>query len=123
MAPASRTHGGLQDELGRLIANHLVASGSPCTAITAPGIIPRVRAKENFRIPDLAVTCTRYETEEYDVSNPVLIVEIVSPSNRNETWQNVWSFTIISSLREILLLSGSSSHYGKALPAPLHARA
>jgi Uma2 family endonuclease len=76
--------------------------------IAAPGIIPRVRADENFRIPDLAVPCTRYETEEYDVSNPVLIVKILSPSNRAETWRNVWSFTTIPSLMEILLLSSTA---------------
>ncbi len=50
-----------------------------------------------------------YETEEYDVSNPVLIVEILSQSNRAETWQNVWSFTTIPSLREILILSSTAS--------------
>ena len=76
--------------------------------ITTPGIVPRVRANENFRIPDLAVTCTRYETEEYAVSNPVLIVEILSPSNRAETWQNIWSFTTIPGLREILILSSTA---------------
>jgi Uma2 family endonuclease len=108
MAPASRTHGTLQLELGGLIRNHLVGAGSPCTVIAAPGIVPRVRANENFRIPDLAVTCTRYETEEYDVSNPVLIVEILSPSNRADTWRNVWAFTTVPSLREILLLSSTA---------------
>jgi Uma2 family endonuclease len=108
MAPASRTHGALQLELGRLIGNHLIASGSPCTAVTEPGIIPRILASENFRIPELAVTCTPYQTEEYDVANPVLIVEILSPSNRAETWQNVWSYTTIPSLREILILSSTA---------------
>ncbi len=107
MAPTSRTHGALQGELARTIGNHLMAMRQGCTLITAPGIIPRVRTNENFRIPDLAVTCTRYETEEYDVSNPVLIVEILSPSNRAETWRNVWAFTTIPSLREILLLSST----------------
>jgi Uma2 family endonuclease len=107
MAPTSRSHGALQSELGRLIGNHLVASGSPCTLVTAPGIIPRVRAKENYRIPELAVTCTPYEAEEYDVSNPVLIVEILSPSDRAETWRNVWSYTTVPSLREILILSST----------------
>lgn len=63
---------------------------------------------KNFRIPGRAVTCTRYETEDYDVSNPVLIVEILSPSNRAETWQNVWSFTTIANLREILILSSTA---------------
>lgn len=107
MAPTSRTHGALQSELGRLIGNHLAAPGNPCTMVTAPGIVPRVRSEQNFRIPDLAVTCTRYDVEEYDVANPVLIIEILSPSNRAETWQNVWSFTTIPSLREILLLSST----------------
>jgi Uma2 family endonuclease len=108
MATASRTHGTLQGELGFLIIAHLNASGSPCILVTAPGIVPRVRANENFRIPDLAVTCTRYESEEYDVSDPVLIVEVLSPSNRAATWQNVWSFTTIPSLREILILSSTT---------------
>ncbi len=108
MAPASRTHGALQLELGRVIGNHLVESASPCTVVVAPGIIPRVRASENFRIPELAVTCTRYEAEEYDVANPVLIVEIPSPSNRAETWRNVWSYTTIPSLREILILGSTA---------------
>ena len=108
MAPASRTHGTLQLELGRLIGNHLASAGNTCTIIAAPGIVPRVRADENFRIPDLAVTCTRYDTEEYDVSNPVLIVEILSPSNRADTWRNVWAFTTIPTLREILILSSTA---------------
>lgn len=104
----SRTHGAMQSEIGSLIANHLNVPGGPCSVIVTPGIVPHVRANENFRIPDLAVTCTRYETEEYDVSNPVLIVEILSPSIRAETWQNVWSFTTIPSLREILILSSTA---------------
>jgi Uma2 family endonuclease len=108
MAPASRTHGALQLELGRLISNNLAVPGNPCVVIAAPGIVPRIGANENLRIPDLAVTCTRYEVEEYDVSNPVLIVEVLSPSNRAETWQNVWSFTTIPSLQEILILSSTS---------------
>jgi Uma2 family endonuclease len=108
MAPTSRTHGTLQLELGGLIRNHLAGVGSSCTVIAAPGIVPRVRSNENFRIPDLAVTCTRYESEEYDVSNPVLIVEILSPSNRADTWRNVWAFTTIPSLQEVLLLSSTA---------------
>jgi Uma2 family endonuclease len=108
MAPASRTHGALQLEVGGLIRNHLADAGSPCTVVAAPGIVPRVHASENFRIPDLAVTCTRYETEEYNVSNPVLIVEVLSPSNRADTWRNVWAFTTIPSVREILLLSSTA---------------
>ncbi len=108
MAPTSRTHGALQLELGGLIRNHLADAGSLCTVVAAPGIVPRVLANENFRVPELAVTGTRYEAEEYDVSDPVLIVEILSPSNRAQTWRNVWSYTTIPSLREILILSSTA---------------
>jgi Uma2 family endonuclease len=108
VAPASRTRGSLQHELGRLIGNHLADAGSAYTVVTAPGIIPQVRSSDNFRIPDLAVTCTRYDVEEYDVSEPVLIVEIMSPSNRADTWRNVWAFATIPSLREILIVSSTA---------------
>ena len=104
MAPASRTHGVLQAELGRLIGNHLAARAPECTVVTNPGTIPRIRADANFRIPDLAVTCSEYLVEEYDVSEPVLIIEILSPTNKTETWTNVWAYTTIPTVREILIL-------------------
>jgi Uma2 family endonuclease len=104
MAPTSRTHGALMTEVGRLLGNHLAERGRPCTALTQPGIVPRANAARNFRIPDLAVTCTGYDTEEYAVADPVLIVEILSPSNKAKTWANVWSFTTIPSVQEILIL-------------------
>jgi Uma2 family endonuclease len=104
MAPAKRTHGAIQNELGRLIGNHLAERQSLCSVVTAPGIIPRVRANHNFRIPDLAVTCSPYVTEESAVSDPVLVVEILSPSNQAETWANIWAYTTIPSVAEILVL-------------------
>ncbi|HEY2618738.1 MAG TPA: Uma2 family endonuclease [Acetobacteraceae bacterium] len=104
MAPASRTHGAIQNELGRLIGNHLVAQAQECSVITNAGTIPRIRADANFRIPDLAVTCSDYQEEEYDVSEPVLMVEILSPTNKTETWSNVWAYTTIPTVREILIL-------------------
>jgi hypothetical protein len=73
--------------------------------ITKPGIIPRVRANLNFRIPHLAVSCFPYVEEEIAVSDPVLIIEILSPNNEAETWSNVWTYTTIPSLQEIVVLS------------------
>jgi Uma2 family endonuclease len=104
MAPASVTHGAIQAQLAHLIARHLEERASPCRVITAPGVIPRVQAEINFRIPDLAVTCSSYETEESALTGPVLVIEILSPSNQAETWANVWTYTSIPSVREILVL-------------------
>ena len=104
MAPASRTHGALQNELGRLLANHFADRRSPCSVVAAPGIVPRAQAGHNVRVPDLAVTCAPYAAEETVLADPVLVVEILSPSNQAETWANVWTYTTIPSVAEILVL-------------------
>jgi Uma2 family endonuclease len=107
MAPTNRTHGTLQSELDRLIGNHPRAKGSPCDVVTAPGVIPHLFAEDNMRVPDLGVTCTPYETEQAALPEPVLLVEILSPSNQAKTWTNVWTYTSIPSVREILVLHTS----------------
>jgi Uma2 family endonuclease len=104
MAPASRTHGAIQSEVGRLLGNHLRAQGSSCLVITAPGVVPRVRADWNVREPDLAVACSPDDPTERLLRDPVLLVEILSPSNEAETWANVWAYTTIPSVQEILVL-------------------
>ncbi len=103
MAPASQTHGAIQGELASLIRNHLRATGSPCRVIVTPGVIPKVRASENFRIPDLGVTCTP-PTKSLEMPDPVLLIEIMSPSNQPETRANIWSYTTIPSVQEILVV-------------------
>src|SRR5579871_5417489 len=65
MAPASRTHAALINELGALLRNFFAERGGPCTALAQPGVVPHVSASRNCRVPDLAVTCTGYDTEEY----------------------------------------------------------
>jgi Uma2 family endonuclease len=42
--------------------------------------------------------------EESTIDNPVLIVEVLSPSNKAETWSNVWTYVSIPSVREILIV-------------------
>jgi Uma2 family endonuclease len=101
MAPGSESHAALQGEIGRLIGNHLVQLGGPCRLLSQPGVVPRVRAKQNFRIPDLGVTCSP-PSLGLMVSEPVLLIEILSPSNEAHTRANIWAYTTIPSVREIL---------------------
>jgi Uma2 family endonuclease len=104
MAPASPTHGAIHAEMAALIREHLIATGSPCYVVVAPGVIPRVQSETNMRVPDLAVSCTPALPGDNALRDPVLLIEILSPSNRAETWTNVWSYTTIPSVREILIL-------------------
>ncbi len=50
------------------------------------------------------MACSDYESEESVISDPVLIAEILSPSNAAETWANVWTYTTIPRVREIVVL-------------------
>lgn len=108
MAPTNRTHGALQMELARLVANHLEETGSPCSVIGEPGIQPRVMGSTNVRIPDFAVSCTPYSDEEPLLNGAVLLVEVLSHSNQAETWSNVWTYTTIPSVQEILVLHSAT---------------
>lgn len=104
MAPARMGHNALVSEVAALLRNHFLARGGPCVAVMAPGVVPRVRADFNLRVPDLAVTCAQFEATDLAMPEPVLIIEALSPSNQPETWANVWAYTTIPSLGEILVL-------------------
>lgn len=101
MAPAAEVHGAIQAELAGLLRAHLLATDSRCRVIVAPGIVPRIRANENFRVPDLGVTCAP-PSQGVMVPEPVLLVEILSPGNEAKTRSNIWTYTTIPSVREIL---------------------
>ena len=104
MALASPVHSGIQNELGRLIGNHLIGRGGQCRAYGTPGVMLGVRSDRNFRIPDVGVTCTALTPGEPAIPDPILLIEILSPSNPAETWINVWAYTTISSVQEILVI-------------------
>ena len=102
MAPASTTHGRIQATLARLLGNHLVGTG--CAVIIEPGVIPRIRSEANMRVPDIAVTCAADDPASHALVEPIVLIEILSPSNEPETRASVWTYTTIPSVREILLV-------------------
>jgi Uma2 family endonuclease len=77
---------------------------APCSLVVERGVVPRLLPDHNLRVPDLAVTCAPYQTEEAVLTDPVLLIEILSPSNQAKTWTNVWAYTSIPSVLEILIL-------------------
>jgi Uma2 family endonuclease len=107
MAPAAIIHGFLQNELGSRLRMHLRAQNSACSVIANPGVVPRLMPDHNVRIPDLGVTCSPLAPTQTTLADPVLLVEILSPSNQPKTWSNVWAYTSIPSVRELLVLHTS----------------
>ena len=43
------------------------------------------------------------------VHEPILVIEILSPSNEVETWAGVWAYTTIPSVTEILIVSSTKA--------------
>lgn len=102
MAPASISHGIIQANVAGLLRNHLI--GSRCYVVVAPGVIPRVRSEANIRIPDLAVACDTDDRGLRALTEPTLVIEILSPSNEAETRESVWAYATIPTVREIVLI-------------------
>jgi Uma2 family endonuclease len=98
------TRGAIQATLARMVANHFDATGSACHAIIRPCIAPRIRASLNVRCPALGVTAARDEPGQYTVPDPIVLVELPSADDAHDTWNNVWSYTTIPSVREILVV-------------------
>lgn len=48
-----------------------------------------MRANVNVRVPDLAVTCAEWIRDERLMNEPRFVLEILSPSNKADTWANV----------------------------------
>ena len=109
MAPASPTHAVLQNRLGYLLTRHFEGNQMPCRAMTEAGVKPRLRAKWNLRVPDLLVTCGAPPgPNDRVVDEPIVVIEILSPSNEAETRQNVWAYASIPSVQEILLVRSTA---------------
>ena len=104
MAPAKATHSLLQSELARLIGNHLLDQKSPCRTATEAAVVPRVQSSHNMRVPDVIVTCTPGDGDEGTFLAPVVIAEILSPGNQSDTWNNIWAYTSILTVQEVLVM-------------------
>jgi Uma2 family endonuclease len=104
MAPGSDVHNTIVNRLAFLLTRHIDANRPGCRVVVAPGVQPRVRATWNFRIPDLGVTCAPARASDVMTPDPILLVEVLSPGNAGETWENVIAYTTLPSVLEILVV-------------------
>jgi Uma2 family endonuclease len=104
MSPASATHAIIQLNIGAAIKTHL--RGTPCRVGTEAPIIPPFKTSLNARVPDIAVSCAPL-TDSKVFENPVLIVEVLSPSNQDATWDSIGALAGLVSLTEILVVQST----------------
>ena len=102
MAPGTLAHSIIHSNLIYQLTGHLRAS--PCLVLTAPGIKPLMRADWNFRIPDIGVTCEPDRKGERIVQDPILLIEVLSPSNAQDTYENIRAYATLPSVQELLVV-------------------
>lgn len=107
MAPPARAHGMLCARLTVAIDAALRAR-RPCAIQTEAGIARADRADTCY-VADLAVTCRPHERGEQLVTEPILIVEILSPgTGRHDRQIKIPAYCQIDSVEEILLIDSES---------------
>jgi Uma2 family endonuclease len=66
---------------------------------------------ESYYVPDIAVTCEPNEPGRQAMVDPILIVEVLSPSTeRTDRRLKLPAYQIIESVREIMLIDADSHH-------------
>jgi Uma2 family endonuclease len=103
-AAPSDLHATMHARLATILTYHLDAHLPFCRVAIGGGIKPRIRADWNFRIPDLTVTCAKNAKGHHDVPDPVVIIELLSPSNHADTWDNVRNYATVPSISDIIII-------------------
>ena len=106
MSGASREHNRITVNLVRVVGNQL--QGRPCEPFGADMRV-RIPVIRRYVYPDLTVVCgeAEFEDDELDVlMNPVLVVEVLSPSTENYDRSTKFNwYRRIESLQEYVLVS------------------
>ena len=103
-AAPSGTHSTIHSMVSYALTGHLLAKRPECRVLIGGGVQPNFRSDWNFRQPDLAVTCTPNEKGEKSIPDPSIIIELLSPSNAADTWDNVRNYMTLPSVHEIVVI-------------------
>jgi Uma2 family endonuclease len=101
MAPASIKHSIIKRNVFRVLDRAL--EGGSCEALVDG---PQILTNEISAIPDVVVTCASLDLTTPVIAEPVIIVEVMSPSSeQNDTGLRWLAYRNIPSLRHYLVLS------------------
>ncbi len=107
VSPASATHSAIQARLTYLLFHAIITAGLPLRVLTEAAIIPALNASMNVRVPDIAVTAAPDERGVQTVPDPLLIIEILSPGNQDDTRDNIRAYSTLPSVQELVVLSST----------------
>ena len=97
------THNRINGNLYRILAAHL--DGGPCRVYFAD-VKVSVEAADAFYYPDVAVTCDPEDTEEYYLTRPCLIIEVLSESTEGiDRREKLLAYQQLDTLKEYVLVA------------------
>ncbi|HEX6114837.1 MAG TPA: Uma2 family endonuclease [Geminicoccaceae bacterium] len=100
MAPGSMAHTLLKTNAGRLLGNAIPQTG--CRVLVDGAII---EVEGSSLIPDVVVTCSELDFTTPRVDDPIIIVEVLSPSNeKDDVGRKLALYLKIGSLRHYLVI-------------------
>jgi Uma2 family endonuclease len=109
MAPPAEAHRILALRLGARI-DAALAGRRPCNAQIEPGVVRPDRA-DSYYVPDVAVTCEPNAPGRQAMVDPILIIEILSPSTeRSDRRLKLPAYQNLQSVREIMLIDADTYH-------------
>lgn len=103
MSPASAAHAIIQNNIGYELRRHFLEQKIRCRVGTEVGVITR-EGPNTVRVPDVGVTRAPVPAGQRDWPEPLLLIEVLSPSNASDTWDNVWAYRTIPSVREVAVI-------------------
>jgi Uma2 family endonuclease len=104
MSGASQRHDRITLNMLLLLGNNL--RGGPCRPTTADVAI--MLPAGNLRRPDAAIDCGPLQDRDYVASEPVFVVEVLSPSTRQiDRFRKLEEYKTVLSIRSILLVEPS----------------
>ncbi len=109
MAPGLEGHWTLSVRLTTRI-DAALSGRRPCRVGTEAGILNPDR-NDTYFVADIGVTCAPYDRRRQHMQDPILIVEILSPSTeRHDRKVKVPAYQHIASVQEILLIDSDSRY-------------
>jgi Uma2 family endonuclease len=103
-------HATMHGTLAYLLIAHVREHLPFCRVAIGGGVRPRIKSNWNYRVPDITMTCSKNAKGQHDVPDPVVIIELLSPSNQADTWDNVRNYATVPSISDIVIIDTQRIH-------------
>lgn len=103
MAGGSRSHNKIAMNIGSALHNQV--KGTPCDVYMSD-VKLKISHKRRYYYPDLMLSCSKNEPNDYFINHPCLIIEVLSQSTANtDRREKLMAYQSIASLREYYLVA------------------